>query len=145
MISVQTQDFDARTLYEALRTNAQTGAIVTFTGLVREFSDSQPLHLEHYPKMTESVLNSISNDAKARWPLESVTVVHRVGELAPTEQIVFVGVASAHRKAAFEASHYIIDLLKTQAPFWKKEGSEWVKAKESDDNAAKRWGGPGSS
>ncbi len=139
MITVQTQDFDPHKLYEALRINAQTGAIVTFTGLVREFAGAEPLHLEHYPKMTESVLRSISDEAKKRWPLEAVTIVHRVGKLAPTEQIVFVGVGSAHRKAAFEACHYIIDLLKTQAPFWKKEGDRWVEAKASDNHAASHW------
>ena len=139
MITIQEADFNQHELYESLRNDSAIGAIVTFTGLVREFAGGEPLSLEHYPGMTEKLLQNIINEASARWPIEAVEIVHRVGELAPTEQIVFVGVASAHRQAAFEACHYIIDLLKTRAPFWKKEGHTWVEAKESDTHAAAQW------
>ncbi|HEY7771598.1 MAG TPA: molybdenum cofactor biosynthesis protein MoaE [Marinagarivorans sp.] len=147
-IAVQTADFDQNTLYQQLRVASSVGGIVTFTGLVREFQapiitaaspGTAPLTLEHYPGMTEQVLERIAHDAGTRWPLEAVTIIHRVGELTAGEQIVFVGVASAHRQAAFEACHFVIDLLKTRAPFWKKEGNRWVDAKQSDQSAAKRW------
>lgn len=138
-ITLQTQDFCQNTLYEQLRGHSQTGAIVTFTGLVREFSQEHAMHLEHYPAMTQTVLNNIAEQACQKWSLQGATIVHRVGQLKPCEQIVFVGVASSHRQGAFEACHYMIDLLKTRAPFWKKEGKDWVKAKQSDQKAAKRW------
>lgn len=139
-ISVQKQDFNQHTLYEALRQQHQnTGAIVTFTGLVREFCGSTPLTLEHYPGMTEKVLEHIADSAMQQWSLNDVKVVHRIGALAPAEQIVFVGVASPHRTEAFAACEYIIDILKTRAPFWKKEGNNWVKAKEKDQSAAETW------
>ena len=142
-ISVQTDDFDQNLQYQQLRVASTVGAIVTFTGLVREFSDassnSTNFELEHYPGMTEQVLQRIAANACKQWPLDAVTVIHRIGALAPSEQIVFVGVASAHRDAAFKACHFIIDLLKTRAPFWKKEGSHWVEAKSSDQDAAKCW------
>lgn len=146
-ISVQTEDFDQNLQYQQLRVSSAIGAIVTFTGLVREFAPATAntahskanFELEHYPGMTEQVLKQIACNACKQWPLDAVTVIHRVGKLSPCAQIVFVGVASAHRQAAFEACHFIIDLLKTQAPFWKKEGDKWVEAKESDQHAATRW------
>ena len=138
-IQIQTDDFDHNTLYQRLRGQTDCGAIVTFTGLVREFNGDNALFLEHYPGMTEHSLQRIAKDASQQWPLHSITVVHRVGELLPTQQIVFVGVASAHRHAAFAACEYIMDILKTRAPFWKKEGAAWVDAKTSDQTAAKRW------
>lgn len=146
-ISVQSEDFDQNLQYQQLRVSSAIGAVVTFTGLVREFAPTTAntahgktnFELEHYPGMTEQVLEKIANNACKQWPLDAVTVIHRVGKLSPCAQIVFVGVASAHRQAAFEACHFIIDLLKTQAPFWKKEGDKWVEAKESDQHAATRW------
>jgi molybdopterin synthase catalytic subunit len=141
-ISIQQHDFNQTALYQSLLGFAHTGAVVTFTGLVREFDDAnpkQPLFLEHYPGMTENTLHKIAAQACAKWPLNAVSLVHRIGHLAPTEQIVFVGVASAHRKAAFEACQFMMDFLKTQAPFWKKEGTHWVKAKASDQEAADAW------
>lgn len=139
-IHIQEADFDQNQLYQGLRGSNETGAIVTFTGLVREFDgQGSSMRLEHYPNMTEQILRRIANNACEQWPLNAATVIHRVGSLAPNEQIVFVGVASAHRDAAFKACHFIIDLLKTRAPFWKKEGSHWVEAKSSDQDAAKCW------
>ena len=139
-IAIQSSDFDQAQLYHNLRGSQETGAIVTFTGLVREFDQGcSAMHLEHYPGMTEQVLQNIAANAYKQWPLDAITVVHRVGALKPSEQIVFVGVASKHRQAAFEACHFIIDLLKTRAPFWKKEGDDWVKNKESDQKASQRW------
>lgn len=138
-ITLQPQDFCQSSLYNQLRGHSQTGAIVTFTGLVREFAGNQVLTLEHYPAMTQSVLHTIAQQATQKWQLQAATIVHRVGPLKPCEQIVFVGVASSHRQAAFEACHFMIDLLKTRAPFWKKEGNEWVAAKACDQQAAKRW------
>ncbi|MDZ7922837.1 MAG: molybdenum cofactor biosynthesis protein MoaE [Marinagarivorans sp.] len=138
-IQIQTDDFDHNTLYQSLRGQADCGAIVTFTGLVREFNGESALFLEHYPGMTEHSLARIAQDASQQWPLQKVTIVHRVGELLPAQQIVFVGVASAHRHAAFAACEYIMDMLKTRAPFWKKEGATWVEAKTRDHIAAKRW------
>lgn len=140
VITVQTDDFDLTTLYQQLRAHAGIGAIVTFTGLVREFSGhSEPLTLEHYPGMTEKSLHSLYQEACARWPIEEGVIVHRVGKLSPSEQIVFVGIASAHRAAAFEAAQFLMDQLKTKAPFWKKEGDRWVDAKASDQHAASTW------
>ncbi|WP_053980852.1 molybdenum cofactor biosynthesis protein MoaE [Marinagarivorans algicola] len=138
-ITIQTHDFCQNTLYEQLRGHRQTGAIVTFTGLVREFAGEHAMQLEHYPTMTQAVLNTIAEQATEQWQLQAATIVHRVGRLTPCEQIVFVGVASNHRQAAFDACHYMIDLLKTRAPFWKKEGAHWVEAKTTDQEAAKRW------
>ena len=112
------------------------GALVTFTGLVRD----QTLSLEHYPGMTERQLAAVATEAEARWPLLGGTVIHRYGDLAPGDAIVLVAVAAAHRAAAFEAADFLMDWLKTRAPFWKREsGGEWVAAKASDDAAAARW------
>lgn len=149
MISVQQHDFDHATEYQALRDSADNdGAIVTFTGLVRDFNCHNAvssIKLEHYPGMTEKSLMSICSLARERWELGQIRVIHRVGVIDAKEQIVFVGVSSTHRAAAFEAAQFIMDHLKTQAPFWKKEstanGVNWVEAKESDEQAANKWSG----
>lgn len=146
-ISIQKQDFDITAEYARLRReNPESGAIVTFSGLVRELEQDrrvQSLVLEHYPGMTESSLEKIIHQAEGRWPLLDVTVIHRVGELKAGEQIVFVAVASLHRQAAFAAGEFIMDYLKTRAPFWKKcrdeYGESWVEAKQSDTEAGLRW------
>jgi len=147
MIRVQEADFDVAAEYEALRRVSPTpGAIVTFTGLVREFSEGQAIsamELEHYPGMTEKSLQAILDEAAQRWQLDAIRVIHRVGRLLPADQIVFVGVSSPHRREAFAACEFVMDYLKTRAPFWKKEfgpdGGRWVEAKASDDEAAARW------
>lgn len=147
MIRVQHEDFDHGAEYNALRQSAKSdGAIVTFTGLVRDFnSDSSvsSLEIEHYSGMTEKTLSTICNDAQKRWDLGSVSVIHRIGTIHAFEQIVFVGVTSTHRKDAFEAAQFIMDILKTTAPFWKqevtKQGATWVKSKVSDTAAKKKW------
>lgn len=122
------------------------GAIATFTGLVRNHNEGEPvtrLTLEHYPGMTEKVLRSIAASADERWPLLAVSIIHRVGEMAIGDRIVWVGVASAHRQDAFDACHYIMDRLKTDAPFWKKEvtatGARWIEAKDQDREARLKW------
>ncbi|GAA5186995.1 molybdopterin synthase catalytic subunit MoaE [Ferrimonas gelatinilytica] len=146
MISVQTQDFSVADEYAKLAQDPGCGAVVTFVGKVRDFGDSKnvsAMTLEHYPGMTESVLEQIEAEARARWPLDQVTIIHRVGELGLCDQIVFIGVSSAHRKAAFSACEYLIDFLKTRAPFWKKEtsdeGTVWVDAKDADQQATEQW------
>lgn len=145
-ISVQAVDFDQGEEYRRLRDiSAMKGAIVTFTGLVRDYPDGslEALELEHYPAMTEKSLTEIVDEACERWPLTGVSVIHRYGKLSVSEQIVFVGVASLHRDAAFEAARFVMDVLKTSAPFWKKEytrtGNHWVEAKEEDQQQANRW------
>lgn len=122
------------------------GAVVTFTGLVRDFNerpDVEALSLEHYPGMTEAALHDIARQATARWPLDGIRIVHRIGRLSPGDPIVLVMVASAHRRAAFEACDFLMDYLKTRAPFWKKEhtasGTYWVSARDSDAQDAARW------
>ena len=146
-ISVQTTDFDIGAEYAKLQTtDTQTGGIAIFTGQVRDNPD-QPLaymRLEHYPGMTESSLRKTAEQAAERWPVKQICVIHRIGDLKPGEQIVFVGVSSAHREAAFAACEYIMDILKTTAPFWKKEqplngDGSWVDAKNSDSTRAQRW------
>ena len=146
IIRVQTHDFSVSDEYALLANDNQDGAVVTFIGKVRDFNDGSAvtdLTLEHYPGMTESVLSQICQQARARWPLNNVTIIHRVGTMALGEQIVFIGVTSAHRKAAFAACEFLIDFLKTKAPFWKLEanetGSKWVEARDSDEQAAKMW------
>lgn len=147
MIRVQTEDFDLQDEYRALQQDCPAiGAIVTFVGLMRDFNEGdgvQSLYLEHYAGMTESVLEDICQQAKQRWKIKQIRIVHRVGELTPSDQIVFVGVSSAHRGDAFAACEFVMDFLKTQAPFWKREqtdkGSRWVEARQSDDSAAARW------
>lgn len=144
-IAVQSDDFCVASEYDELRRQSGCGAIVTFSGLVRELSDNQ-LHsmtLEHYPGMTEQALTAIAEQAQQRWQLGAVRIIHRVGSLKPQQQIVFVGIASAHRAAAFAAGEFIMDYLKNRAPFWKKEhtasGDYWVAAKASDQQALARW------
>ncbi|HIF9150514.1 TPA: molybdopterin synthase catalytic subunit MoaE [Photobacterium damselae] len=146
MISVQFEDFSVADEYEKLAQGTEVGAVVTFIGKVRDFNQGDSvtgLSLEHYPGMTEKALSEIVEQARARWPLLQVRVIHRVGDLDLGDQIVFVGVSSAHRGASFEACEFIMDYLKTRAPFWKKEQtpeeSRWVDARESDTSAADRW------
>ncbi|MDF2409537.1 molybdopterin synthase catalytic subunit MoaE [Aeromonas sp. 2HA2] len=146
-ILVQREDFSLADEYARLATRADSGAIVTFVGKVRDFNQGEEvkgLALEHYPGMTEKALADIVHEARERWPLQECTLIHRIGELWLGDQIVLVAVSSAHRDAAFDACHFIMDFLKTRAPFWKKEltaegGQRWVEAKDSDNAAAARW------
>jgi molybdopterin synthase catalytic subunit len=150
-VRVQTADFDIARELAALRAgDARVGAVAAFIGTVREVSDATnvtALTLEHYPGMTEKSLQAIVDQAKARWDIYEALVVHRVGELKPADQIVLVGVTSAHRGEAFAACEFIMDYLKTRAPFWKKEhtptGASWVDARAGDEEAAARWQAPG--
>ena len=126
--------------------NVGVGAVVSFVGYVRDFNDGREvagMFLEHYPGMTEKALLKIVDEARQRWPLLKLEVIHRVGELEPGEPIVFVAAASAHRQAAFESCDFVMDYLKTRAPFWKKEstaqGPRWVEGRDSDHKAADRW------
>ncbi len=147
MIRVQQQPFDAGAELSALKAGRSgIGGTVMFLGSVREFSDGadvSAMTLEHYPGMTEKALAEIEAEALARWPIDASLIIHRYGRLEPGEDIVLVITASAHREAAFEACHFLIDWLKTKAPFWKLEegsqGTNWVEAKETDDRAAARW------
>ena len=146
-IRIQEADFDLTTEVKALRkADPRVGAVVTFVGTVRDMNDGsvvKGMTLEHYPGMTEQSLANITQQATARWPLQAVRVIHRVGVLNPCDQIVLVITSSAHRSAAFESAEFIMDYLKTSAPFWKKqvagEHSEWVASRESDYRAAERW------
>jgi len=146
-IAVQQADFDVGREYQALvEQNLEVGAVVCFVGKVRDMNLAQPvstLTLEHYPGMTEKSLQSILNQARSRWKLSSGRIVHRVGCLGLGEQIVFVGTTSPHREAAFEAAEFIMDYLKTRAPFWKRECSggeeKWLDASNRDSERAKRW------
>ena len=146
-IRVQTEDFDIGVESASLRRgNAGIGAVASFVGLVRDINNGDGvtgLTLEHYPGMTEKALAAIVAQAEARWDLLDCLVIHRVGELKPTDQIVLVIVASGHRGDAFAACEFIMDYLKTQAPFWKKEqtpqGERWVESRDGDDLAAARW------
>ncbi|GGM04409.1 molybdopterin synthase catalytic subunit MoaE [Pseudomonas asuensis] len=146
-IRVQAETFDPGAETGAMHAaNVGVGAVVTFIGYVRDFNDGldvSGLYLEHFPGMTEKSLAKIAQEAASRWPLLKTNIIHRVGRLEPGEPIVFVGTASAHRQAAFEACAFIMDYLKTKAPFWKKEdtpeGSRWVEGKSSDAIAAERW------
>ena len=145
-VRVQEVDFSVTDEYRQLAQDDSDGAVVTFVGKVRDFNDGAAvtdLTLEHYPGMTEAVLEQIVVEARSRWPLNKVTVIHRVGTMALGEQIVFIGVTSAHRTAAFAACEFLIDFLKTKAPFWKLEageqGKSWVEAKDADEQAAKLW------
>lgn len=144
-VRVQTEDFDIAAEAAALaRLSRDVGAVVTFTGLCRD-EDGQlaALELEHYPGMAEAEIGRIAAEAASRWPLHGVTVVHRYGKILPGENIVLVVTASAHRQAAFDAASFLMDFLKTKAPFWKKEHGAgeggWVAARDSDDTAADRW------
>ncbi|MDK1193071.1 molybdopterin synthase catalytic subunit MoaE [Cronobacter dublinensis] len=145
-IRVGHDNFSVGDEYAWLAQCDEDGAVVTFTGKVRNHNlgDSvRALTLEHYPGMTEKALAEIVEEARARWPLQRVSVIHRVGELWPGDEIVFVGVTGAHRSQAFEAAQFIMDYLKTRAPFWKREaspdGDRWVEARDSDQQAAQRW------
>ena len=146
-VRVQTEDFDLGKELAALRAgHPGVGALASFVGLVRDINDGESvagMTLEHYPGMTEKALQSIIDEAKGRWDIVDALVIHRVGPLRPCDQIVLVAVTSAHRGAAFAACEFIMDYLKTRAPFWKKEatadGGRWVDARESDDQAASRW------
>ena len=146
-VRVQQQDFDVGAELAALRAgDARVGAVAAFVGTVRDVSEGSrvsAMTLEHYPGMTEKALEEICNEARERWTLYQTLVVHRVGKLQPLDQIVLVIVTSAHRADAFAACAFIMDFLKTRAPFWKKEftgqGERWVEARDADDEAASRW------
>jgi molybdopterin synthase catalytic subunit len=148
-VRIQTADFDAGVEIAAMRKgNAAIGAVASFIGIVRDVNEGDSvaqMTLEHYPGMTEKSIGDIIGEARSRWKVIDALVVHRVGTLSPTDQIVLVIVASAHRGDAFAACEFIMDFLKTRAPFWKKEetaqGSRWVDARVSDDAAAERWSG----
>jgi len=143
MIRIQPEDFDTAAEIARLNASTDTGAVATFTGHVRADDGLIALTLEHYPAMTEREIARHVTQAESRWPLLGVTIVHRVGRLIPGDRIVFVGVASSHRHAAFEACEFLMDYLKIHAPFWKQEerasGTRWVEAKSADDEAAARW------
>lgn len=146
MIRVQAEPFDAGAELSRIKARVGTGACVLFCGTVREMSGDTVLSsmtLEHYPGMTEKALEEIEAEARARWPLLETLIIHRHGTLQPGDDIVLVIASSAHRQAAFEACHFLIDWLKTKAPFWKREASadttQWVAAKPQDDAAAQRW------
>jgi molybdopterin synthase catalytic subunit len=143
-VSVQTSDFDITAEIASLTVGkGDIGAVVSFTGLVRDTGGVSEMELEHYPGMTEAALEKIVGEAERRWPLGGIRVIHRFGPLAPQDRIVLVLTASRHRAAAFEAAEFIMDYLKTRAPFWKKEttpqGANWVDAREVDDAAEARW------
>ena len=145
MIRVQQDDFDIGAEIATLKAGrSDIGAIVTFTGTVRDqHGDVEQMTLEHYPGMTERELERIEAEAQARWPLQASLIVHRTGTLLPGDNIVLVATASEHREAAFEAARFLMDCLKTSAPFWKREsgpgGARWVEADAKDDSAATRW------
>ena len=146
-VRVQTEDFDVGAEIARLReSNPKVGAVATFVGIVRDLNEGEEvatLTLEHYPGMTEKSLEDIVSQARQRWDIYDALVVHRVGTLKPLDQIVLVVVTSAHRGESFKACEFLMDYLKTRAPFWKKEvtpqGSRWVEARSSDDAAAERW------
>lgn len=146
-VRVQAGDFDVGAEMDAMRrANPRIGAIASFVGVVRDLNEGASvaeMTLEHYPGMTEKALEKIVEEARSRWETYDVLVVHRVGTLRPTDQIVLVMVASAHRGEAFQACEFLMDYLKTRAPFWKKEktpeGGRWVDARTTDDAAADRW------
>jgi molybdopterin synthase catalytic subunit len=147
-VRIQTEDFDLSAEVAALRAgDAGVGAVAVFVGTVRDRNDGQGvsrMELEHYPGMTERSIEAMIDEAHRRFDIRAARVIHRVGVLQPLEQIVYVGVSSAHRGEAFQACEFLMDYLKTQAPFWKKEttpeGARWVDARVSDDEALKRWG-----
>ncbi|MEE9139659.1 MAG: molybdenum cofactor biosynthesis protein MoaE [Alphaproteobacteria bacterium] len=147
MIRVQREDFDVGREIEKLgRVSHRVGGVAAFVGLVRDMAEGEAIRamtLEHYPGMTEKKLAEIEAEANRRWPLQASLIIHRYGRLEPGDNIVLVAAASAHRDAAFEACRFLIDWLKTKAPFWKEEekgaDAEWVEAREADDQAADRW------
>lgn len=146
-VRLQREDFDAAAEQAALtRGRTDIGALVTFTGICRGAESGEPiaaLTLEHYPGMAEAEIGRHVEEAKSRWPLLGVTVIHRYGRIAPGENIVFVATVSSHREAAFSAAEFLMDYLKTRAPFWKqvegKSGTAWIEAKDADDAASARW------
>jgi len=144
-ISIQSEDFDAAAEARALSEGRRDiGALVTFVGLCRDEDGAlAALELEHYPGMAEAEMERIAAEAERRWPLKGLAIIHRTGRIAPGAQIVMVAAASGHRRAAFEAAEFLMDYLKNSAPFWKKEhradGTAWVAAKTSDDEALSRW------
>lgn len=148
MIRVQTEDFDVGLEIKQLRhAQSKIGAVVSFVGQVRDINegdDITSLTLEHYPGMTEKALEAIADQAKTRWDVAEVLIIHRVGQLSPSDQIVLVAVSSAHRGEAFKACEFVMDYLKTEVPFWKKEAmtsgeTRWVEAKHTDEDAKYRW------
>jgi len=147
MIRVQAEDFDVGRELESLsQGNTSVGGVSCFVGLVRDMAGGEAIEamtLEHYPEMTEKALAGIEAEARDRWPLEDTLIIHRFGRLAPGDRIVMVAASSAHREAAIEACHFLIDWLKTKAPFWKREetpgGGQWVDARASDSTATERW------
>ncbi len=148
MIRVQREDFDPGVELERLSAgNTAVGGVASFIGLVRDMGGGGgAMTLEHYPEMTEKKLAEIEAEAQARWPLDACLIIHRYGRLEPGDRIVMVATASAHRSAALAACEFLIDWLKTKAPFWKLEeteaGARWVEARDSDDHAAERWEAP---
>ncbi len=146
-VKVQAEDFDLGAELAALRAGrTDIGALVSFSGLVRDTAGGQPIsgmELEHYPGMTEKALSQIEAEAHTRWPLQASLIIHRYGPLAPGDQIMMVATASLHRAAAFEAAEFLMDYLKSRAPFWKKEaigaGARWVDARDTDEEALSRW------
>ena len=144
-IVVQEQDFSAATETADFGKGPDVGAVVTFSGIVRDLPDDplQQMVIEHYPGMTEKALTKIAQEASTRWDLRDVLVIHRYGALSPGEQIMMVATAARHRAQAFEAAEYLMDYLKSRAPFWKKEvtaaSADWVDAKDSDEAALNRW------
>jgi molybdopterin synthase catalytic subunit len=146
-VRIQTEDFDVGAEISRLRSgNARVGAVASFIGVVRDLNEGEAvagMTLEHYPGMTERSIEAIVEEARSRWDIIDALVVHRVGPLLPTDQIVLVVVTSSHRGEAFAACEFLMDYLKTRAPFWKKErlpeGARWVEARASDDAAAARW------
>ena len=151
MIRVQREDFDVGAELDRLAAgNRRIGGVASFIGVVRDMGGVDrisALTLEHYPGMTEKKLAEIETEAHRRWPLEAVLIIHRYGRLDPGDRIVLVAIASAHREAALAACHFLIDWLKTDAPFWKSEetssGARWVEERAEDDAAKRRWGSPG--
>ncbi|MGF1608256.1 MAG: molybdenum cofactor biosynthesis protein MoaE [Kiloniellales bacterium] len=150
MIRVQREDFDVGAELDRLTEgNRSVGGLACFVGLVRDIADDEAIEamtLEHYPGMTEKMLERVEAEARNRWPLEASLIIHRTGRLEPGDRIVLVATASAHRTAALESCQFLIDWLKTKAPFWKQEetleGAQWVEARTSDDQAAARWSKP---
>ena len=146
-IRIQQADFDvAREIAGLSKGHIDIGAVVSFSGICRGSEQGEPiaaLTLEHYPEMAEAEIGRHADEALARWPLQGLTVIHRFGRIAPGENIVLVVTASAHRQAAFEAAEFLMDYLKTNAPFWKREesarGTNWIEARDHDDAAAARW------
>ena len=144
-VRVQREDFDVGAELDGLTAGrVDVGAVVSFTGLVRDVAGTlAAMELEHYPEMAEKALAAIEAEARGRWPLQACLIVHRYGAMAPGERIMMVATASAHRQAAFEAAEFLMDYLKSRAPFWKKEtgaaGSTWVDAREEDEAALGRW------